>query len=415
MTFNTSTESTPRTWRRALGARALVTGLAGATLALTGCLVEADLAESDMHDSDEEWALLAAGDLDDGFQTQYVSRVWAFAWAQQSTGTFVASSSYSRNSSGDFFGQGVNNTIEQTGTGQYRVHFPGIGVFMGGNVQVTAYGSSSHRCKVQSWSMSGAGGINAYVNCFTAAGAPVNTQFSIAYVRKSGTGATSEAYLWANEPESASYTPSASYQFNSSGAQNSISRTGEGVYAVTLPNQTAASGTVEVTAHGAGSDYCKVASWTQSGAGVIVNVRCFDATGSPSDSRFTLNFASAAHINGGNSYSYAWANNATSAAYTPHLSYQKGYIGGDVGDIATDITAGRVSTGLYYVDLPAMSATGSNVQVTAYGTGSEHCKVSGWSGGTYDTTAQIRCFDADGDPTDTRFVIVYTGDKALWL
>jgi hypothetical protein len=398
-----STQSTSITGRRVLAARALAAGLAGAMLALTGCAVDPYMA-----DTRDEWAL--AGDIEPAF----VSTAWAYAWAQQATGSFIADPSYSRNSSGDPFGQGVNNTITQLGTGRYHVRFPGIGTASGGNVQVTAYGSGSQFCKVQSWTDSG-GGVDVYVNCFTAGSAAIDTRFSVAYLRKSGTGSTEEAYVWADDPAAASYTPSLTYQFNSSGAQNTIARQGVGVYAVTLPDQTALGGTVEVTSYGLGSDYCKVSSWGQSGSDTVVWVRCFDTTGAPSDSRFTLNFARATSPNGALSYSYAWANNPDAASYTPHLSYQKGFISGDAGDVATDITAGRTSTGRYFVNLPGMSATGSNVQVTAYGSGSEYCKVVGWNGNEAATQASVGCFDAGGMAADARFVIVYTDDKFILL
>lgn len=339
--------------------------------------------------------------------------VWAFAWAQQSTGSFTASSSYARNSSGDFAGQGVNNTITQLDTGEYQVQFPGIGTASGGHVQVTAYGSGSERCKVDHWNSSG-GDVNVFINCFTAGGAAVNTRFSVAYVRKS-VGSGAGAYVWANDSTAAGYTPNLTYQFNSTGASNTIARQGVGVYAVTLPGQTASGGTVEVTAYGQGSEHCKVSGWTQSGSDTVVTVRCFNSAGALSDAQFNLNFARSTWPNGGNSYSYAWANDATAAAYTPSLSYQAGYVGGDVGDVATDITAGRTSTGRYFVNLPDMTHTGSNVQVTAYGTGSEYCKVVSWSDAGTGTQADVACFDAGGAATDSRFVIVYTDDIYIVL
>ncbi|WP_438023971.1 hypothetical protein [Sorangium sp. So ce233] len=342
----------------------------------------------------------------------FVSRTWAYAWAQQATGSFTANSSYSRNSSGDVSGQGVDNTVTQLGTGRYRVRFPGIGASSGGNVQVTAYGSGAERCKVDHWNNSG-GDVNAYVNCFTAGGAALNTRFSIAYVRKSGTGSSDEAYVWANDPTAAAYTPNLTHQFNSSGVNNTIVRQGVGRYAVTLPWQTAVGGTVEVTAYGPDSDHCKVASWGQSGDDTVVDVRCFDSAGAPADDRFTLNFARSAPPNGALSYSYAWAHDTAAASYTPSLAYQKGFIAGDSGDVETDITAGRTSAGRYSVNLPGMSATGSNIQVTAHGTGSEYCKVVGWSGDGSETQASVACFDESGTSADTRFVIVYTGDRYI--
>jgi hypothetical protein len=382
---------------------AFATLLAGATLALTGCMAELDMNES--YDESE---------LGGEFQTEFVSSEWAFAWSNQETGSFNATSSFARNSSGDVFGIGVTTPVTQLATGQYRVRFPGIGTALGGHVQVTAYGSGSERCKVQSWTNLG-GAVDVMVGCFTADGAAANSLFSVAYLRKSGTGAAQSAYVWADSPTAASYAPDAFYQFNSTGAQNTIVRQSEGQYAVTLPGLTASGGTVEVTAYGTNSDYCKVASFSSSGGNAVVNVRCYDTTGTLSDGRFTLNFARETQPNGALSYSYAWANNSSSTAYTPSLTYQHGVIAGDLGEVSTATTAGRTSEGRYFVNLPGMSSTGSNVQITAYGSGSEYCKVAGWQGTEINVQASVACFDASGAPADTLFLIVYTDDKFVVL
>ncbi|WP_437675663.1 hypothetical protein [Sorangium sp. So ce131] len=96
----------------------------------------------------------------------------------------------------------------------------------------------------------------------------------------------------------------------------------------------------------------------------------------------------------------------------PTLSYQHGHIAGCC-DVATKITAGRTTVGRYFLDLPAVSATGSNVQVTAHGPGSAYCKVVRWDGDESHARAEVACFGPSGLPADTRFVIVYTDDKIM--
>jgi hypothetical protein len=66
------------------------------------------------------------------------------------------------------------------------------------------------------------------------------------------------AYLLADQPTSSSYTPPLAYQFNSSGATNTVVRTGVGAYTATLPFLAAYTGHVQVTAYGTGSERCKV-------------------------------------------------------------------------------------------------------------------------------------------------------------
>src|SRR5437867_2159278 len=76
------------------------------------------------------------------------------------------------------------------------------------------------------------------------------------------TGPRGSAFVWANRPSTASYTPSATYQWNShhpGAAVNTITRTGKGSYTVRLPGLDAKSGTAIATAYGPNPNYCKVA------------------------------------------------------------------------------------------------------------------------------------------------------------
>jgi hypothetical protein len=98
-------------------------------------------------------------------------------------------------------------------------------------------------------------------------------------------------FVWADNSTAASYTPSTTYSYNSSGGTITIERTGTGVYRVRfagLGGHGKAGGHVQVTAYGAGSETAKVQSWNSSGADFIVNVRCFDRVGSPIDTRYTV-------------------------------------------------------------------------------------------------------------------------------
>jgi hypothetical protein len=96
------------------------------------------------------------------------------------------------------------------------------------------------------------------------------------------------AYVRDDQPTSPSYTPSA-YQFNDTGASNTITRSGVGVYSVQFPVLSLGYGDVQVTAYGSGSEYCKVAYWMP-GAGV--QVRCFSSAGAPVDAGFDVTFLS---------------------------------------------------------------------------------------------------------------------------
>src|SRR5215213_594327 len=223
---------------------------------------------------------------------------------------------------------------------------------------------------------------------------------TLASAQKSG-------YVWADNPASASYTPSTMYSFNSSGGAINVTRSGDGAYAVRfggIGGSGAAGGNVLVTAYGGGSETCKVVNWNSGGADFIVNVRCFTAVGSPADTRYTarvaLHNAAASGKNG-----YAWADNPASAAYTPSAIYSFNSSGGA-------IAINRSGVGTYAVKFSGLGggpSAGGNVQVTAYGGGSETCKVVSWGSGGPDFVANVRCFTSSGGLVDTRYSI-----NVLW-
>jgi hypothetical protein len=118
-----------------------------------------------------------------------------------------------------------------------------------------------------------------------------------------GRGAATLCYVWANQPTTASYTPSNVYSYNLVGRANAnrISRSSAGVYAVRCngvgggslfsgSGTWGAGGHVQVTAYGGNSNHCKVASWSTGGRDFISNVRCFNSNGQLADSPFTLLF-----------------------------------------------------------------------------------------------------------------------------
>ena len=103
--------------------------------------------------------------------------------------------------------------------------------------------------------------------------------------------AQKSGYVWANEPASASYIPSSTFSFNSSGGAISITRSGVGTYNVRFSGlgSAATGGNVLVTAYGGVSETCKVVNWNAAGADFVVNVRCFSSTGASADSQYSIN------------------------------------------------------------------------------------------------------------------------------
>jgi hypothetical protein len=323
---------------------------------------------------------------------------YGYVWADQpAAASYTPSSFYQTNS------KGGTNTITRTSPGRYSVNFPKLASpGNGGTVNVTAYGGSANACEVTGWGGNGADGILVGVLCTDTNGTPVDSYFDATYDVPAARGKL--GYVWANSPTAASYTPSAFYQFNSQGFSNTIDRFGTGSYVVHLPGLGSAKsgGTVKVTAYGGSANRCKVTSWGPNGTGVDVGIQCYTAAGVPVDAYYTMTFVQKRNLLGsGKGYGYAWADQPTSASYTPSTFYSKT---NPIGPIS--IT--RSSVGVYSVNFQSVgTAYLSDVQVTAYGGGSNECRVGGWSPNGGGQTVTVYCNTTTGAPVDTYYTIQF--------
>ena len=201
-----------------------------------------------------------------------------------------------------------------------------------------------------------------------------------------------KAWVWADQPTTASYTPSTSYQYNSTGGTNKIARLGVGQYRVDLPRLGTASGTVHVSAYN-GKHHCKVVYWTPSGTTEQVRVNCFNTSGQLVDGRFTTLFYKRSGTTSGTN-GYLWySGSSTPASYQWNSKGQSN-------------TVTSLGTGRYQAKLPGLNVVGGTVLVTAYGSGSEKCKVVNWSNSGSNTLANVNCFRGN-NPVNTAFTLSY--------
>ena len=188
----------------------------------------------------------------------------------------------------------VDARITRTGVGAYSILLPGFSV-VGGHVEVSAFGSASTRCKVQSWA-NAAAGATVTARCFNTAGAAADTRFQVLYAHRNVPGRLDAvenlgAYLWNDQPAAAlntNYSPHATYRMSTGGVP-SLRRTATGVYAVTLPGMPVGGSAIPlVTAYGADTNACAVHSFSTAAAGASVEVRCFNNAGAAANAQFTL-------------------------------------------------------------------------------------------------------------------------------
>jgi hypothetical protein len=210
-------------------------------------------------------------------QSAYVQASWT------GDNRLIVDSRYSYSSKG-------TNTVTRDSQGRFTVRFGGF-TTLGGIVHVTATGFSTNYCKVRGWSTSAAS-----VSCFTPAGQPVDTSWSLRYTDRHLPNGFAElgGYAWANNPSAVgTYNPDPRHSFNmQSGEVNRVQHNSVGRYSVTFPRIPAFdAGTPVATAHGSGAATCSVTELFSSGSGSRVDVECRTPQGALTDSAFTVSQA----------------------------------------------------------------------------------------------------------------------------
>lgn len=99
--------------------------------------------------------------------------VGAYVWAGDMTGKNAPAAGYSYNA------VGKANTVKKTGTGVYEVKLEGVAT-PGGHAVVQSYGPGAGYCKAVRWNAAGADQM-VNVACFNGAGAPTDSQFTVAF------------------------------------------------------------------------------------------------------------------------------------------------------------------------------------------------------------------------------------------
>lgn len=216
------------------------------------------------------------------------------------------------------------------------------------------------------------------------------------------------AYVWADQPTASSYTPNLHYQWNSTGAANTISRVSTGRYTVYLPNLGGLNGTVLVSAYGGTSNYCKVAGWGPPIMGVAttqaVDVRCFTFSGAPADTQYTMSFTSKL----GSHHAWVWADQPSRTdEYTPDFRWQANSTG-------LPIRVSRFQTGAYTVTIPVDAYGVGHAQVTTYGAGPGICWNTGVGTPAQNTvTVSVWCVSAALQYYDSAFTVTWVREGNL--
>ncbi|MEU7524227.1 hypothetical protein AB0A74_00675 [Saccharothrix sp. NPDC042600] len=211
-----------------------------------------------------------------------------------SAATQVPDANHQHNSTG-----GVNS-IDREHTGSHVVFLPGVDKALaeglsGGMAKVTALGPTPNACSLHGWRPwhnpeTGKDFLVVRVTCTTPGGDPVDAPFALSFTADLGSSPTARvpgAYLWADKPGEAAYTPTKEYQYNSTHALNTVTRSASGTYTAHLPGLARKGGHVQVSAYRTTAT-CGVTGWRPAEREQRVDVVCRAPTGEPVDAQFAL-------------------------------------------------------------------------------------------------------------------------------
>jgi len=203
-------------------------------------------------------------------------------------------------------------------------------------------------------------------------------------------------FVWAHQPTTDSYQPTATYAHNEHGGLTQIEREDTGRYSIawrgSYPSNIWQNRSMLVTAYGGTTHYCNAANSGQAGS---YAVECFDSAGNFSDTNFAASLTGAqSHPN---PFVFVTANQPTNPSYSAT---------GFLANGSFDVPVTRSSTGVYQISFPGFDATGTgggNVQVSALNS-NDRCTVAEW----HSEEASVHCFDPVGSPADSEFSLVFT-------
>jgi hypothetical protein len=256
------------------------------------------------------------------------------------------------------------------------------------------------------------------VLCHNSNGTLANSDF-VVYYAAAVSGSWGGAYLLNTNPTyllGIPYDAPSGYRYNEFGGTNRITRVSTGVYDNRLPGCGSSEGTNHVTAYGSGSEYCNVSSSTADGNDRIVRVRCFNSSGQPANSGYSLDYKPLGLQGLGGTGASAIASNTTSSSYRPSVWYNSGAC----QPVPRDALATRAATGKYNMRFDSMAAKDAGIVlsvalVSGYGSDSGYCKIgrdaadgAQWwlPTGTNWTDVQIgvRCYNNSGALANHQYV-----------
>jgi hypothetical protein len=286
-------------------------------------------------------------------------------------------------------------SVAVIGIGRYQVTFPGQGA-PGGVAHVTAINDKPHWCQINNITLSSPNEVIG-ISCYEVGGVADPSSFSAIFSSSSGT-TTVGRFGYVNSLPSGSLLST----YNSVAGTNTVTPGPPGTWTVKfagLGTPGPIDGSWQATAVSQQIPArCKVAKWTSSASGQVAVVLCFDASGTPLNTQFTLTYQYQRALYGGfappKNFGYLW-NAPPLGPATTNFNSQG----------ATNTISG--GTGPWLVTFPKLAVLPDDIEVTATGGGSEFCGLNTpWTHIAPDTLVRdVTCFDNGGTPANPGFLI----------
>jgi hypothetical protein len=296
------------------------------------------------------------------------------------------------------------------GSGLYRIIFPGQAA-PGGVVHVTAVNGGPVWCQPLRWGPSGADEL-VYVRCYRVGVGPVDTPFSAVFASSSPPDGLPGRYGYVHVDPAGGIVS----QYNSSLAANIVTPSSSpGQYTVRLPGlgtPGAVDGSLQVTAaHPSIGARCSVARWASDPSGQTALVYCFNSSGLPLNTWFTLSYQHERSLFGSVSpprnFGYLWNMPPPPAPNVGPPPTNFNSLGGPGVNVAAS-----AGPGLTLVAFRGIAQRPDTVQVTTFAYLGQFCNLQGpWGySGTTVIVRNVACYNAGGGRVDTGSFTSYNAE-----
>ena len=314
---------------------------------------------------------------------------WGWVVARHATTAHYVPAAKDQGSSGG----GHSNSVTRLSPGNYQVDLPGVDTGNGGDVQVSALGSSARFCNASQWGPGESTGlISLTVLCFNLSGSQIDSAFTALYVARGFDSTGVMAYAWADQPTSTDYSPHPFYQVPGS---ITIHRSAPGSYVVRIPTGDATHGNIQVT--GYGSTYCKAGDSDTDGSAMLVAVIC-----PAGDAQFEILYTKGVGMTSVHRAKAAYLRTQPVEAGPIQLPAAFRY-----SSTGSTPQISHTGEGTYVVTLPGMPK-GGYAKVTARGNTYYVCWLTKIRTSGTPQKIGVKCTTNTGSPQDTAFDLSYT-------